>query len=55
MFPYFYVPCAETEPDKVEQLMNDLALQLDKSINVSLGRSNSTYQHIYRISLVKGM
>lgn len=53
-FPYFYVPCAETSHDKILQLMKDLAVQLDKHINISLGQSNASAQHIYRISLVKG-
>lgn len=55
VFPYFYVPCAETDHDKVCKLMNDLAAALDKSVNTSLGQSNSSAQHIFRISLVKGM
>ena len=55
VFPYFYVPCAETDPDKIDQLMIDLASQLDKSVNTSFGQSNSASQHVFRISLVKGM
>lgn len=55
VFPYFYVPCAETDPEKIKQLMVDMALQLDKSVNISFGQSNSSSQHIFRISLVKGM
>lgn len=54
-FPYFYVPCSETDNDKAQQLMKDLAAAIDKSINISFGRSSSTNQHIYRISMVKGM
>lgn len=55
VFPYFYIPCAETNHEKIKELMKELAVQLDKSINTSLGQSNSISQHIYRISLVKGM
>lgn len=55
VFPYLYVPCAETDHDKVSRLMSELAVALDKSINTSLGQSNSSSQHIFRISLVKGM
>jgi DNA polymerase zeta len=54
-FPYFYIPCSETNNDKIQQLMKDLAAALDKSLNISFGRTSSTNQHIYRISLVKGM
>lgn len=55
VFPYLYVPCAETDHQRIDQLMKDLAVHLDKSINVSLGQSTSSTQHVYRISLVKGM
>ncbi|CRK90677.1 CLUMA_CG004378, isoform A [Clunio marinus] len=55
VFPYFYIPCAEIDHEKITKLMNDLAEQIDKSINTSLGQSSSKNQHIYRISLVKGI
>lgn len=55
VFPYFYIPCAETDPEKINQLMDDLAVQLDKSVNISFGQSSSLSQHIFKISLVKGM
>lgn len=54
-FPYFYIPCSETSCEKIDQLMQDIASQLDKSINISLGQSNSSAQHVYRVSLVKGL
>ena len=54
VFPYFYIPCAETNHEKIKELMKELALQLDKSVNTSLGQSNSISQHVYKISLVKG-
>lgn len=55
VFPYFYIPCSETDSDKVNQLMLDIAVALDRSINVSLGQSNSSNAHVFRISLVKGV
>lgn len=55
VFPYLYVPCAEKDHMKIDQLMQDLAVHLDKSINVSLNQSTSTTQHVFRISLVKGV
>lgn len=55
VFPYFYVPCMLTDHDKINKQMEDLAIALDKSLNVSFGQSNSISQHIFRISLVKGM
>lgn len=54
-FPYFYVPCAETNNDRIAELMKTLATNIDRSINASFGRSSSDNQHVYRISLVKGM
>lgn len=55
VFPYLYIPCAETNPDKINQFMEDVATALDRSINVSFGQSTSSAQHVFRISLVKGM
>lgn len=55
VFPYFYIPCSETDHDKVNQLMEDIAVALDKNLNVSLGHSSSSNQHVFRISLVKGV
>jgi DNA polymerase zeta len=55
VFPYLYIPCAETDQEKIGELMKDLAVNLDKSVNTSLGQSNSISQHVYKISLVKGM
>jgi DNA polymerase zeta len=55
VFPYFYIPCAERNHEKITELMQEIAQQLDKSINTTLGQSNSLAQHVYRISLVKGM
>lgn len=54
VFPYFYIPCAETDQEKINQLMNDLATQIDKSVNISFGQSNASSHHIFKISLVKG-
>jgi DNA polymerase zeta len=54
VFPYFYIPCAETSPEKIAQMMKEIAHDVDKSINTSLGQSTSAAQHIFRISLVKG-
>lgn len=54
VFPYFYIPCAETNHEKICQLMEDLAATLDRSINISFGQSTSSGQHVFRISLVKG-
>lgn len=54
-FPYFYVPCSETNNDRIADLMKTLAANIDRSINASFGRSGSDNQHVYRISLVKGV
>lgn len=55
VFPYLYIPCSETNHNKIIQFMEDLAIALDRSINVSFGQSTSPAQHVFRVSLVKGM
>ncbi|XP_046399117.1 DNA polymerase zeta catalytic subunit [Ischnura elegans] len=52
VFPYIYVPYDGFEPQ--ERKAYRLASGLDKALNVSLGKSNATTQHVYKISLVSG-
>lgn len=56
VLPYFYIPYvggdSQTEADK---LAYQLAMSLDKAINISLGQSNSNSQHVFKIVLVKAM
>lgn len=57
VFPYFYVPYDQKafEPLTLAQVIYQVATQLDKAINVSLGQSNSQHQHVFKIQPVKGM
>lgn len=49
------MPCSETNPDTINQTTYQIASSLDKAINISLGQTNSTTQHVFKVSLVKGI
>lgn len=54
VFPYLYVPYAGGESaSDVDRLTYQLATSLDKAINISLGQTHSTTQHVFKIVLVK--
>ena len=53
VFPYIYVPYDGTQPS--DKYMKQLAVSVDFAVRVSLGKASSTRQHVYEISLVKGM
>lgn len=56
VFPYIYIPYDGGEnTDDADRLSYQLASSLDKAINISLGQTNSSTQHIFKIMLVKGM
>lgn len=57
VFPYIYVPFdgSDSSADYADRLSYQLAASLDKAINISLGQTNSTMQHIFKVVLVKGM
>lgn len=55
MFPYFFIPCPENDATKLESLMQELAKDIDKALNSSFGQTNSNNQHVYRISICKGI
>lgn len=38
-----------------DKYMYQIAASLDKAINISLGNAQSPHQHVFKISLVKGM
>lgn len=56
VFPYLYIPFngSETIGD-ADRLSYQLASSLDKAINISLGQTNSSTQHVFKVLLVKGM
>ncbi|KPJ02898.1 DNA polymerase zeta catalytic subunit [Papilio xuthus] len=53
VFPYFYLPCPTSNPEP--QLLYQIAASLDKAINIALKQATSVNQHVYKISLVKGL
>ncbi|KAM3960998.1 LOW QUALITY PROTEIN: DNA polymerase zeta catalytic subunit [Aphomia sociella] len=53
VFPYFYVPCPSSNPEP--QFLYQIAGSLDKALNIALKQATSTNQHVYKISLVKGL
>ncbi|XP_049869672.1 DNA polymerase zeta catalytic subunit [Pectinophora gossypiella] len=53
VFPYFYVPCPTPNPEP--QFLYQLAASLDKALNIALKQATSANQHVYKISLVKGL
>lgn len=57
VFPYLYVPYdgSDSAADGGDRLSYLLAASLDKAINISLGQTNSTTQHIFKVVVVKGM
>lgn len=55
VYPYFYIPYEEKSFESVNKAIYQIAMNLDKAINISLGQSNSKTQHVFKIQLVKGM
>lgn len=57
VFPYLYVPYdgSDSATGGADRLSYQLAVSLDKAINISLGQTNSTAQHIFKVVVVKGM
>ncbi|XP_045493795.1 DNA polymerase zeta catalytic subunit [Colias croceus] len=53
VFPYFYIPCPTSHPEP--QFLYQVAVSLDKALNIALKQANSSNQHVYKISLVKGL
>ncbi|XP_048007670.1 DNA polymerase zeta catalytic subunit isoform X4 [Leguminivora glycinivorella] len=53
VFPYFYIPCPTPNPEP--QFLYQIAASLDKALNIALKQASSANQHVYKISLVKGL
>nr|XP_032513018.1 DNA polymerase zeta catalytic subunit [Danaus plexippus plexippus] len=53
VFPYFYIPCPEANPQP--QFLYQIAASLDKALNIALKQATSANQHVYKISVVKGL
>ena len=53
VFPYVYVPYDGTEPR--EKYIKQFATSIDFAVQVALGKASSNTQHVYDISVVRGM
>ncbi|XP_068631167.1 DNA polymerase zeta catalytic subunit isoform X2 [Battus philenor] len=53
VFPYFYLPCPTQDPEP--QYLYQIAASLDKALNIAFKQATSANQHVYKISLVKGL
>lgn len=53
IFPYIYVPYDGTQP--TEKYLKQFATSVDFAVQVALGRASSSRQHVYEITVVKGM
>lgn len=54
VFPYILVPY-DGEDDEVEKFTRMLAVSIDKAINIALGSSSSSTQHVFKVTVVSGM
>ena len=52
-FPYLLVPCVVAEP--TDSYLQQLARSIDHALQVSLGASSRTINHVFKIVVVKGM
>ncbi|XP_017025136.1 DNA polymerase zeta catalytic subunit isoform X1 [Drosophila kikkawai] len=55
VFPYFYIPYDKKDFESLERGILQIAMHLDKAINISLGQGSSNAQHVFKIQLVKGI
>lgn len=53
VFPYIYVPYDGTQP--TDKYLKQLAVSVDFALQVALGKASSSRQHVYEISVVKGI
>uniref|UniRef100_A0A1B0A7J0 DNA polymerase zeta catalytic subunit n=1 Tax=Glossina pallidipes TaxID=7398 RepID=A0A1B0A7J0_GLOPL len=55
VFPYFYIPYEQKEFDSINKAVYQIAMNIDKAINISLGQGSSETQHVFKVQLVKGI
>ncbi|XP_023293724.2 DNA polymerase zeta catalytic subunit isoform X1 [Lucilia cuprina] len=55
VFPYFYIPYDQKDFESLNKAIYQIALNLDKAINISLSQGSSSAQHVFKIQLVKGI
>lgn len=52
VFPYLYVPCSTSDPDR--GYLQLVARSIDHALQVSLGPSSKSVHHVFKIVLAKG-
>ncbi|XP_044728775.1 uncharacterized protein LOC123292259 [Chrysoperla carnea] len=55
VFPYLHIPHDETSLESTEKLCYRVATSLDKAINILMGQSDSTTQHVFDVTPVAGV
>lgn len=55
VFPYLYIPYQGTDKKECDRFTYQIAVSLDKAINVSLGQAAASTEHVFKIVHVKGM
>ena len=53
VLPYIYIPYDGTQP--IEKYIKQFATSVDFAVQVALGKASSSVQHVYEISVVKGL
>ncbi|XP_041109581.1 DNA polymerase zeta catalytic subunit-like [Polyodon spathula] len=54
IFPYIYVPY-DGYGQQPERHLRQVAVSIDRALNVSMGNPSSSIQHVFKVSLVSGM
>ncbi|XP_065368468.1 DNA polymerase zeta catalytic subunit [Calliphora vicina] len=55
VFPYFYIPYDQKDFESLNKAIYQIAINLDKAINISLSQGSSSSQHVFKVQLVKGI
>lgn len=53
--PYLYIPCPDYSQNELDSFIYQVAISLDKAINLSLGQSTSESHHVFKVVCVKAM
>lgn len=53
IFPYIYVPYDGTQP--TDKYLKQFATSVDFAVQVALGKASSSRQHVFEITVVKGI
>ncbi|XP_037034601.1 DNA polymerase zeta catalytic subunit isoform X2 [Bradysia coprophila] len=53
--PYLYIPCPDYNQTELDTFIYQVAISLDKAINLSLGQSTSETQHVFKVVCVKAI